>query len=434
MNTTTDTVDSLKQKLTQLTDLHTSGVLSAPQFEEAKAALERRIVDLVLSGAPVTPVEAHAEKTATPARAAATAKASANATANATASAAAEPAASPSALLLAGLGIGVLAIALAGYAWKGSPGAGSGSGAMAQATSADGKPAPHAVGADQIAAMTEKLAERLKSKPEDVEGWSMLARSYSVLGRHADALKAYEKASNLRKDDATLLADYADSLAVNNNSDLTGEPMKLVDRALKLEPNNLKAMYLAGTHAFNTKDYANAVKIWEKMVAVSPPGNVFSQQVEPAIVEARKLAGMPAAAKPLDAAPMGQNANTNTNTSAAAGGGMVSGTVTLSAALAKQAQPDDTVFVFARAAEGSRMPLAILRKQVKDLPLSFKLDDSMAMSPASALSTASKVIVGARISKTGNAMPQPGDLSGQSAPVSVGASGLKIEIKDAVKP
>ena len=113
---------------------------------------------------------------------------------------------------------------------------------------------------------------------------------------------------------------------------------------------------------------------------------------------------------------------------------MVSGTVTLSAALAKQAQPEDTLFVYARTAEGSRMPLAILRKQVKDLPLTFKLDDSMAMSPSSALSTASKVIVGARVSKSGNAMPQPGDLSGQSAPVNVGATGVQIEIKEAVKP
>jgi cytochrome c-type biogenesis protein CcmH len=102
--------------------------------------------------------------------------------------------------------------------------------------------------------------------------------------------------------------------------------------------------------------------------------------------------------------------------------------------MAKQAKPEDTVFVFARPAEGARMPLAILRKQVKDLPLQFTLDDSMAMSPANALSGASKVVVGARVSKSGNAMPQPGDLSGQSAPVSVGASGLQIEIREAVKP
>jgi cytochrome c-type biogenesis protein CcmH len=277
--------------------------------------------------------------------------------------------------------------------------------------------------------MTEKLAQRLKEKPDDVEGWSMLARSYSVLGRHADALKAYEKASNLRKDDPTLLADYADSLAVNNNSNLEGEPMKLVDRALHLDPKNLKALYLAGTYAFNKKDYTSAITFWEKLVQVGPPGNVFATQVEPAIAEARNLAGLPPAAKPLDAAPKAAAA-----TPAAAANATVSGTVTLSAALAKQAQPEDTVFVFARAAEGSRMPLAIMRKQVKDLPISFTLNDSMAMSPASALSTASKVIVGARVSKSGNAMPQPGDLAGQSAPVNVGASGLKIEIKEAVKP
>jgi cytochrome c-type biogenesis protein CcmH len=251
-----------------------------------------------------------------------------------------------------------------------------------------------------------------------------------VLGRHAEALKAYEKASKLRKDDPILLADYADSLAVNNNSNLEGEPMKLVDRALHLDPKNLKALYLAGTYAFNKKDYTSAITFWEKLVQAGPPGNVFAQQVEPAIVEARSLAGLPAAAvaKPLDAAPQAKPG------AAAAGNASVSGSVTLSAALAKQAQPEDTVFVFARAAEGSRMPLAIMRKQVKDLPLSFSLNDSMAMSPASALSTASKVIVGARISKSGNAMPQPGDLAGQSAAVSVGASGLKIEIKETIKP
>lgn len=444
MNSTTDTLDGLKQQLAQLTGLHASGVLSAPQFEEAKAKLERRILDLVLAGGdtssiasasaitstpPTVPQNTLAEPPAAPAmsnRAAAAAYAATAAASAAPTQAAPVSAAKPSALLLTGIAVGVVAIALAGYAWKGSPGALQ-SGAASPAA-ADGKPAPHETGASQIAAMAEKLAERLKDRPDDVEGWTMLARSYSVLGRHAEALTAYKTASDLRKDDPTLLADYADSLAVNNNSDLTGEPMKLVERALKIDPNNLKALYLQGTQAFNTKDYATAVKVWEKMVKESPPGNAFSQQVEPAIVEARKLAGMPPAAKPLDLAPA------KASNAAAASSGVVSGTVTLSAALAQQAQPDDTVFVFARAAEGSRMPLAILRKQVKDLPLTFELNDSMAMSPATALSSASKVIVGARVSKSGNAMPQPGDLSGQSAAVDVGASGLKIEIKETVKP
>jgi cytochrome c-type biogenesis protein CcmH len=421
-----DTIEGIKQQLAQLKELHASGVLPEAEFLEGKGTLERRILDLVLSAAPVTPA-APAAGAAAPASPAAPAPAMATPEA---------PAAKPSGLLLAGLVLAVLVVAAGGYLWKGMPGTVAGGAEGAPAAAADGSQPPHATNTDQIAAMTEKLAERLRDKPDDVEGWSMLARSYSVLGRHAEALKAYEKASNLRKDDATLLADYADSLAVNSNSSLEGEPMKLVDRALKLDPKNLKALYLAGTHAFNKKDYANAVKLWEKLADAGPPGNVFVREVEPAIAEARSLAGLPAAAKPLDAAPQtGATARPAAGTGTGAGTGTVSGTVTLSAALAKQAQPDDTVFVFARAAEGSRMPLAILRKQVKDLPLSFSLNDSMAMSPASALSSASgKVIVGARVSKSGNAMPQPGDLAGQSAPVNVGAAGLQIDIRETVKP
>jgi len=433
MNNMNETLESLKQKLAQLKELHATDVLPLAQFEEGKATLERQILELVLNAPPQAAAPA---ASAAPASASsATHKAAAHAAAPA-APAAAAPNARPSGLLIAGLLVSVLAIAGAGYLLKGSPAAE----AEAQAaTGADGQAAQHSTNTEQIAAMTEKLATRLQEKPDDVEGWSMLARSYSVLGRHAEALKAYEKASNLRKDDATLLADYADSLAVNSNNSLDGEPMKLVERALKLEPTNLKALYLSGTHAFNKADYKSAIKTWETLAKVGPPGNVFVREVEPAIAEARKLAGLPPAAKPLDAAPMASAGGspapaTSSTNPAAPGGGTVSGTVTLSAAMAKQAQPDDTVFVFARASEGSRMPLAILRKQVKDLPITFTLDDSMAMSPASALSSASLVIVGARVSKSGNAMPQPGDLAGQSAPVKVGATGLKIEIKEAVKP
>jgi cytochrome c-type biogenesis protein CcmH len=204
--------------------------------------------------------------------------------------------------------------------------------------------------------------------------------------------------------------------------------MKLVERALKLDPKNIKALSLAGTAAFDRKDYAGAVKQWEKVVAIGPADNAFVQQLGPAIDEARQLAGLPAASRPLDGAPAASD------TPVAATGSTVSGTVTLSATLAKQAKPEDTVFVFARPAPGTGMPLAILRKQVKDLPLDFTLDDSMAMSPANALSGSKKVVVSARVSKSGNAMPQPGDLSGQSAEVSVGAKGLRIEIRDVVKP
>ena len=400
-------IDTIKRQLLQLKDLHDAGVMPQAQYEEGKTTLERRLLDLVLSGE-VSPVAEVIPPIAIKAAEVA-------------------PTVKPSLGLTAMLALGVVVIAGAGYFWKGTPSlSGAPADAMSQGDVQSGAPgaAPHTTDTEQITAMVEKLAAKLKDKPDDADGWSMLARSYSTLNRHADALKAYKKAMDLRKEDASLVADYADSLAVNNNRTLEGEPMKFVERALKLDPRNLKALFLAGTYAFDKKDYAGAVKYWEKAAQAAPADNAFVQQIQPAIAEARQLGGLPPAAQPLD----------SLSKPAAVGKGSVSGTVTLSAALTKQATAEDTVFVFARPANGSRMPLAILRKQVKDLPLQFTLDDSMAMSPASALSGASKVIVGARISKSGNAMPQPGDLSGQTAEVDVGATGLKVEIKDTVKP
>lgn len=389
-------ISSLKHQLQQLKELHDAGALPPAQYEESKAALERRVLDLVLS-------DAAALTQKEPPRGAAT-----------------------SGRLLATVAAGIVLIAAGGYWWKGSPMQTDANVAGAAPTAAvEGTTGtPHATNFDQIAAMTDRLAARMKEQPQDAEGWAMLARSYSVLGRHPEALKAYGRAVALRKDDATLLADYADSLAVKNNHHLAGEPMKQVELALKLEPRNLKALSLAGTNAFDRKDYAGAVQYWEKVVQFGPADNSIVQQVQPSLAEARDLAGVPAVAKAAD--PLAKPQATAATT--------VSGTVTLAAPLRQQAQPGDTVFVFARATDGSRMPLAIVRKQVKDLPFSFTLDDTTAMSPTNKLSGVAKVIVGARISKSGNAMPQPGDLSGQVGPVSVGAAGLQLDIREAVTP
>ena len=277
---------------------------------------------------------------------------------------------------------------------------------------------------EQIEAMTQKLADRLKQQPDDVKGWTMLGRSYAVMGRHADAVPAFKQALALKPDDPNLLADYADALAVVNGRKLEGEPSKLIARALEIDPNNLKALSLAGTAAFLRKDFAGALRHWEKLAQVAPDSD-FARQIQGGIDEARRLAGGPAA---------GAQAQAQAPGTAAKPAASVSGTVTLSKQLAGKAAPDDTVFVFARAAEGSRVPLAILRKQVKDLPLKFTLDDSMAMSPAAKLSGSPKVIVGARVSKSGGALAQPGDLQGLSAPVDVGSIGLAIEIGQIVGP
>jgi cytochrome c-type biogenesis protein CcmH len=315
--------------------------------------------------------------------------------------------------MLAGLSSFVIVLLAAGYLLVGAPLALDSSVRSAASSSGSGE-----ITYEQIEAMTQKLADRLKQQPDDPTGWAMLGRSYAVLGRHADALPAFKQALTLKPDDPNLMTDYADALAVVNGRNLEGEPSRLIARALEIDPNNLKALSLAGTAAYLRKDFAGALRHWDKLAQVAPDSD-FVRQIQRGIDDARRQASAPA---PLAQAPAG----------GVAAGASVSGTVTLAKALAGKASPDDTVYVFARAAEGSRVPLAILRKQVKDLPLQFTLDDSMAMSPAAKLSGAPRVIVGARISKSGAAMAQPGDLQGLSAPVNVGSSGLAVEIKDVV--
>ncbi len=413
-----DSIAKLKTKLLQLKELRESGTLSEAQYEASRETLERRIIEKVMSGASSEP-DSHGT---TPAGSRAVRDSSPQ-----------EPQSKLSRGFLASLVLGVVVLATAGYLWKGSPSyvgatASDGAGGVPADAGESAGAAPHATGVDQIAAMVDKLAERMKDRPDDAEGWAMLARSYVVLGRQPEALVAYKRAVALRADDPVLLVDYADSLAMNNNRVLAGEPMKLIERALKLDPRNVKGLALAGTAAFLAKDYAGAIKYWDQVVAIGPPDSVFVQQVQGGLTEARELGGF-ATAKASTAQPSTSSGSVSVSLS----GKSIAGTVTLAPALAKLASPDDTVFVFARSAAGRGMPLAILRKRVSDLPFRFVLDDSLSMSPAALLSGAGTVIVGARISKTGNAMPQNGDLAGQSEPVPLGQSELKIEIRDVVK-
>ena len=397
-------LQDLRRQLQELRELHDRGAIDAAQYEARRTPLERRLVETVL----VEPTAAPGAKAATVAPAAP----------------AAPPAERPSGRLLALVCTAVVAVAVIGYSMTGSPGlAGWPMAAGPQGPAAPASAVEHAQNLQRIEAMVDKLAARMKESPDDAEGWSMLARSYAVLGRHAEAVPAYERAVALREGDPQLLADYADALAMRNNGDLAGEPLRLIERALKIDPRHLKALSLAGTAAFDRKDYASAVRHWSAILEAAPPGSDYVAQVQASIDEARQLGGLPAAPAATSPAPQ----------AAAQRAAAVSGTVSLAPALAAQAAPDDTVFVFARAADGPRMPLAILRKQVRDLPFEFTLDDSLSMSPAARLSGAARVVVGARISKSGQAVPSPGDLAGQSAAVDVGSRGLKIEIAEVVK-
>ena len=307
------------------------------------------------------------------------------------------------------LGLAVPICALAVYLTVGNP--------RALTPQSEEGAAPHGMSAQQFETMVGRLAARLKDNPEDAEGWMMLGRSYAVLGRFGDSSEAYAKAVARVPNDAQLLADYADSLAMAQGRTLQGEPEKLLKRALATDPNNAKALVLAGTAAFDRNDRASAVRYWERALSVLPAESEMAQRVRDSVAEAGGSAGKTQVAKPVQAQ----------------GSARISGVVRLDPKLATKVAPDDTVFIFARAAEGPRMPLAILRRRGRDLPVEFTLDDSMAMAPQMKLSAFPRVVVGARVSKAANATASPGDLQGLSGPVSVGAVGIKVLIDTEVR-
>jgi cytochrome c-type biogenesis protein CcmH len=391
-------VDVMGRQLRQLQELHAGGALDDEQFASSRSQLERRLVDaLVPKGASASDDPGQRRR---------------------------------SLRLSAALATFMLVVTAGGYALVGSPRhlATEPDGPTTSRATPDAAPnestaAPHELSPAQIEEMVDKLATRLQSNPDDAQGWLMLARSRVALGQHAKAVEAFSRAERLLPRDADLLADYADALAMAHGRDLEGEPSGLLQRALALDPHHAKALALAGTAAFDRKDYRAAVRYWETLAQTEPADGPFAGQVRDGIAQARQLAGMPPAAGAQDSAPA------QPGTSKAA---TLSGTVTLAPALAGKVSPDDVLFVFARAVDGPRMPVAIVRKRVRDLPLSFELDDAMAMSPAANLSSVRRVVVGARISRSGNAAPQPGDLQGSTSAVDVGTSGLHVEIDRAV--
>jgi cytochrome c-type biogenesis protein CcmH len=380
------------------------GSISQDQYGEARSELERRMLD-----------EARAEKTV----------------------AAPAPAARfKTALVLAAV-IPIVAGLL--YAKLGAPDAFS---PLATATQDQ-----HQLTGAQVEEMTAKLAARLEKEPDNVDGWVMLARTYYSQRRFEEASRAYEKLTALLPNEPALYADYADALAMAQGRKIAGKPLELVNKALALDPNQWKALAMAGTEAFDRKDFKAAVDYWERLKA-SSAGEPIAQQIQGSIDEARRLGGLPpspdAGAAPMAAAkatPAPMAAAKSTPAPAAAGkpsapagaGTNVSGTVTLSAELKAKAGPNDAVYVFARPADGSKMPIAITRAQVKDLPLKFTLDDSTSMSKDIKISGFEQVIVAARVSKSGSAMPASGDFEGLTKPVKVGSSGLALTI-DRVLP
>jgi len=267
----------------------------------------------------------------------------------------------------------------------------------------------------QIDTMVQRLKERLASKPDDAEGWTMLGRSQLVLNQPEQAVASFRKHSALKPGNADGLADLADALAWTAGRRFDGEPEQLLARALKLDPRNAKALELSGTMAFDRAQYPQAVAAWQTALAVLGQQNPSAVNLQAAIGEAQRRGGATPA------------------TTAASAGAQISGRVVIADALKSRIRPDDTVLIFARLLDGPRMPVAVLKRKASELPLDFQLDESTAMNPGLRLSPSMQVVVGARVTRSGQAMPQAGDLQGFADPVPVGTKDLAITISTVVK-
>jgi len=269
-----------------------------------------------------------------------------------------------------------------------------------------GSPAAIVSPPEHMQAMVARLAAHLRENPDDASGWKLLGRSHAALGRFPEAVEAYARAAERLPRDAQLLADFADALGMARGQSLRGEPEKLVLRALEIDADNLKALALAGTAAFDRRDFGAAAAYWQRMLPLVDAGSEDARAVKENVAEALKLAG-------------------NTRS--------LRGKIEVSRKLAQRLQPDDMVFVFARAEKGPPMPLAAMKLRARDLPLEFSLDDSMAMAPEMALSNYPRIVVTARVSRSGQAAAQPGDLQGSSRPVANDTQAVRVVIDTVVR-
>jgi cytochrome c-type biogenesis protein CcmH len=220
-------------------------------------------------------------------------------------------------------------------------------------------------------------------------------------------------------------------IAMQRQGQFDGEPWRVIRDILKKDPQHFGALLTAGTASYAEGKYADALKFWEQARQPLEANHPDLASLENAIATVRDQLGMPPKANAsASSAPASGGSNANAN--ALSSGLNVTGQITLAAALKAKASPNDAVFVYATLANGDRMPLAIFKTTVSQLPMNFTLDDSTAMMPERKLSTAGEVLVKVRVSKSGNAIPQPGDLTGSVGPVKVGSKGLKLEIKDQI--
>ncbi|MDX1432977.1 MAG: c-type cytochrome biogenesis protein CcmI [Gammaproteobacteria bacterium] len=285
------------------------------------------------------------------------------------------------------VGVGVPLLAIALYQRLGTP----------QAVDGDSAPASMRAAERSVEAMVAGLAARLESQPDDSDGWLLLARSYMALDRYADAYAAFSSAHRLLGDSPQLLADMAEASALANRQDFLGVPSGLLERALELDPHHPKALWLGAFAARQRGEASLAASRWQALLDRQPPDSEAAELLRGLIADSG--AGAERATPAAGAPALGVE-------------------VTLDERLAAGLDGSEVLYVFARAADGPAMPLAVARATAGDLPLSVTLDDSMAMAAGGKLSDAERVVVGARIALGGTPTASSGDLQGFSQPVS----------------
>jgi len=291
---------------------------------------------------------------------------------------------------------------------------------------------PGAPGGDAppLEVMVQRLAEKMKQNPENLGGWMMLGRTYFAIGQPKRALNALEKAYDLAPENPDVMVAYAEAIAASNDSKLVGRPAQLIQAALKIDPGHSSARWLAGLVSFQSAEFAQAAEQWDALVAALDPQGEEAAELRRYISEARAKAGQKRAAA-VQEAPIDEDRAAPERTVASAS---VTVEVSLAEPLWPEANMNDSVFVYAKAVSGPPMPLAAHRARVKDLPLTVTLNDSMAMVSAMKLSGFPEVTVGARISKSGQALPQSGDLEGEMGPVQPGQTETVTVVIDRVRP
>ncbi len=293
---------------------------------------------------------------------------------------------------------------------------------------------------EKMTEMATALMRRLQDEPNQVDGWVMLARVQRAREHFDEADEAFRKALALSKDD-NLAIEHAEVLAQKNQGNFAGQPWAIIQRVLTADPQHLNALLLAGSASYTELNYRSALRFWERAREVVEPDSPDAPELDRAIAQAREKMGLPAApprsnalanatSQPSASNSAAVNANQIGASNSQASTARITGRVSVIKELANKVAPTDTVFVFATPVSGSRMPLAIVRTTADKLPFDFVLDDSTSMNPAVKLSSMTEVTVKVRISKSGQAMAQPGDLGVSLTPVKLGSSGLNLMVRE----